>query len=144
MPSRGFHHFAHQERPSNFWRESCLGGMFPAVRGVSSHTRVTRGWLLCVTLTDTSLTGRWCSVGAQGRQGCSLFSWDLAVFPDDLSSWGAQSRIKRSGWLICSVWDEKSLVCCGNNLVEARPGILVFNFSSSPVDLFPLASPQSM
>lgn len=99
----GFRHSAHQERLGNFWCESCLGGMFPAVRGVT-HTRVTQGWLLCVTFTHGQ------GGGAEREHedapmflGLGVFSrWSLGSTEEDQEIWG--------------VWDEKSVVCCGNGL----------------------------
>lgn len=77
------------------------------------HSRVTQGWLLCVTLRDTSPTaGEEMLGGSPGNTRVLLGFGDLVFFPDDLSSWGTQNRIR----MICCVWDEKSLVCCGNDL----------------------------
>lgn len=47
------------------------------------------------------------------HEGAPWF-WGLGVFSQMIFLAG-EHRIG-SGWLICSVWDEKSLVCCGNDL----------------------------
>lgn len=52
VPQGGFYHVAHQERPSNSWRESCLSGMLPVIKGErfvtlmdpSAHQQGPGGW----------------------------------------------------------------------------------------------------
>lgn len=73
---------------------------------------------------------------------CSTFvgaeAESLALFLMTFVAGKCGVRIKRSEWLFYSLWDEEeSVVFCGNDLEETRPGILVFNFSSSTMHLFP-------
>lgn len=63
--------------------------------------------------------GRWGMV-LSPRDG-SAWPWDrdknfVGFFLTDFKGWEMQSRIERSEWLFYSVWDEKSVVFCGNDL----------------------------